>query len=180
MNSYSWDDVQTEGEGTETEPTPRDLRAQLNKLGEKLKERDAQIEKMSAQLRRESVGGILAGKLGLDPRVAELVPPEIEADEEAVKKWAEKFDGLFVKPDPEGAATTNAGNDGVSTEGDKPNLTPEQISAMQRLQSQETAAGSSTPDVESAQLEQLKALFTSANGSSDAFLDGLMNLKPTT
>jgi hypothetical protein len=186
MPNYPWEDPDQTGDGQSADPNPRDLRTQINELGAKLKERDKQIAELAGKIRSQNVKDILSSKLGLDARIAELIPDSVEPTEEAVKGWAEKFGDLFKAPDESGSAssatnTNTGGGDANKDEGKAaPNLTPEQIEAMQRVQSQAAAAGSTTPDVEAAQLDALRAAREAAGGSSDRFFEILNYGKPIT
>lgn len=180
MSEYPWDD---DGDGQNGDPNPRDLRTQISSLGEKLRSRDEEIARLTSRLRTQDIGTILVEKFNLPGRLAGLVPADIEATDEAVKAWVDTYGEFFAKPATEGAENTDSDGgkpEGEGVEGGKPSLSSEEIAGLERAQSLEASAGSTTPDIEAAQIAQLQQAYREANGSSDAFFEILTNAQPTT
>jgi hypothetical protein len=70
------------------------LRKQVDLLSKELKERDQVIEEFQTYSHEASVGEILES-FGLNPRIAQFIPSDIEADEDAVSEWLTEYGDAF-------------------------------------------------------------------------------------
>ena len=70
------------------------LRKQIDALSKQLKERDEILAEYTTQSHEASVGEILES-FGLNPRIAQFIPDDIEADEDAVAEWLNEYGDAF-------------------------------------------------------------------------------------
>jgi len=70
------------------------LRKQVDVLSKQLKERDQVIEEFQTYSHEASVGEILE-QFGLNPKIAQFIPSDIEADEDAVSEWLTEYGDAF-------------------------------------------------------------------------------------
>ncbi|NBR25930.1 MAG: hypothetical protein EBU08_19540 [Micrococcales bacterium] len=70
------------------------LRKQVDLLSKELKERDQVIEEFQTYSHEASVGEILES-FGLNPKIAQFIPSDIEADEDAVSEWLTEYGDAF-------------------------------------------------------------------------------------
>jgi len=70
------------------------LRKQVDLLSKELKERDQVIEEFQTYSHEASVGEILES-FGLNPRIAQFITSDIEADEDAVSEWLTEYGDAF-------------------------------------------------------------------------------------
>lgn len=72
----------------------KDLRAQIRKLSGEKKALEAENNEFKATQRSSSVADILKSK-SINPKVAKLIPADVEATEESVTKWLEEWGDVF-------------------------------------------------------------------------------------
>lgn len=70
------------------------LRAQLEAALKKNKELETKLADTDAKLRKEAVNRIISSK-GYKPKVAKLIPREVEPTDEAITKWLEDYADIF-------------------------------------------------------------------------------------
>jgi hypothetical protein len=70
------------------------LRKQVDVLSKQLKEKDQVIEEFQTYSHEASVGEILE-QFGLNPKIAQFIPSDIEADEDAVSEWLTEYGEAF-------------------------------------------------------------------------------------
>lgn len=148
----------------------RQLRAVI-KSGKKANEAyEQELTTLRPAVRATSVSSILTGLGVTNPKVAKLIPSDIEANEESIKAWVEEYGDVF------GASTSGASSQTTTdVVTDTTSVPQETVDQWQRIQNQGSQQGASTPDTETAQLAQLQAAAKAANGNSDlyfAYLSG--------
>ena len=70
------------------------LRKQIDVLSKELKERDQAIAEFQTYSHEASVGEILE-QFGLNPKIAQFIPSDVEADEDAVAEWLNEYGDAF-------------------------------------------------------------------------------------
>jgi hypothetical protein len=161
-NDYGQDDDNT--------PLVKQLREQIEKQSKALKERDDSLTKLQGQVRTQSVREILRD-LGVKPKVAGLIPSDLDPTPEAVEKWVKDYEDVF-------GGALRAEEKPKDSESEAAPVTPAQSSvdaatqqALGRVQSAEAAAGVVPPDIEQAQLAALAAIGQEAGNDSRKLLD---------
>jgi len=89
-NEYEMED-EDYGGGTDL---VKKLRKQIDTLSKQLKERDEILAEYTTLSHEASVGEILEG-FGLNPRIAQFIPDDVEADEDAVAEWLNEYGEAF-------------------------------------------------------------------------------------
>ena len=70
------------------------LRKQVDALSKQLKERDEILAEYTTLSHEASVGEILES-FGLNPRIAQFIPDDVEVDEDAVAEWLNEYGDAF-------------------------------------------------------------------------------------
>ena len=70
------------------------LRKQIDGLQKQLKEKDSLIEEFTTYSHEASVGEILES-FGLNAKIAQFIPSEVEADPDAVAEWLNEYGDAF-------------------------------------------------------------------------------------
>ena len=70
------------------------LRKQVDVLQKQLKEKDSLIEEFTTYSHEASVGEILES-FGLNAKIAQFIPSEVEADPDAVAEWLNEYGDAF-------------------------------------------------------------------------------------
>jgi len=70
------------------------LRKQIDGLQKQLKERESLIEEFTTYSHEASVGEILES-FGLNARIAQFIPSDVEADPDAVAEWLNEYGDAF-------------------------------------------------------------------------------------
>lgn len=70
------------------------LRKQIDGLQKQLKEKDSLIEEFTTYSHESSVGEILES-FGLNAKIAQFIPSEVEADPDAVAEWLNEYGDAF-------------------------------------------------------------------------------------
>jgi hypothetical protein len=160
----------------------KDLRAQIKTLNAKNTELTTEVGTLRPQVRKTSVASIL-NDLGVNTKIAGLLPDSVEPTKEAVETWLKEYGDVF------GAAKVE-----TEKEVEKPVEGQEQLAGQKaavvapvvnqtdqlswaRIQSAESTAGSSAPDIEQQQIAQLGAAAAAAGGNYDAFISYLKGEK---
>ena len=87
---YDFEDEDT-GSGTDL---VKKLRKQIDALSKQVKERDEILAEYTTLSHEASVGEILE-QFGLNPRIAQFIPEDVEADEDAVAEWLNEYGEAF-------------------------------------------------------------------------------------
>lgn len=130
MTEY-FDDDSAYDDGYEEEPRqkgpgPKALREALKAKEKQLKDFEAELGKLRDRERTRTVAGVLSAK-GINSKVAELIPADVGADEDAVTEWVTKYADVF------GVATDDAsGSQGTDAAGAS-TIPPEDQMAMSRI-----------------------------------------------
>ena len=151
MSGYTpWD----EDDDTPENETPKGLRKQIEELARKLGEANATITGLQKVNRSRTVADGLKD-LGVAnfEKVARLVPTDVADKPESLKGWIEEFKDVFAiqTSAPEAPVADKEPEAGVQ----KTDLPPEQVQAFQRMQTADSSAGTTVPDLESQHLAQL-------------------------
>ena len=93
MSNFDLDDWDDEEEETSTGPA--NLRKALKDAQRKLKAAEQQLADQGKTIRKRTIGDAIAAK-GLNPKLAALVPSDIESTEEAINAWVEEFADVFT------------------------------------------------------------------------------------
>lgn len=100
-----------EDDDLDFEDGPQDVVKQLRKvnrtLEKRLKELEAEANTYKAQTRQRTVKDVLTSK-GVNPKVAALIPQDIEPTEEAVSNWLNEWGDVFGVKTEEAAEQTPA------------------------------------------------------------------------
>lgn len=157
------DDVQDESK------LIKDLRKLVRDEKAKTKQYEDELKTLRPTVRKTQVSSLLT-KLNVNPKIAGLVPTDIDATEDGIKAWVEEYGDIFgavpaTSGDPTGASSDNSSSDASSED---PEVAA-QAAQWQRIQTQSSATGNTTPDKESQQLAMLQAAQKAANGNTDLF-----------
>jgi hypothetical protein len=145
----------------------RDTR--LAELDGTLAEQKKELTSLRPQVRLTSVREVLSD-LKVNPKVAKLIPSDVEVTKDAVSAWLDEYgDVLGIQKQEQTATTTETQ---VSGEGaTAPLVTDETANQWERIQNQDSASGATTPDKETKDLAALTSAYNAARkeGGSDAF-----------
>jgi hypothetical protein len=162
-----WDD-DYEDQPTNESDLVKQLRAKIREDKKKYEELDKELKTLRPQVRKQSVSNILSN-LKVNPKIAALIPQDIEANEEAIKGWVTEYGDLFNLGAPQGTEQNQEEQNQTSS------VDPNTAQQWDRIQSQESQSGVSTPDKEAQDLAMLQAAADAAGGNSDllfAYLKG--------
>ena len=81
-------------EDSSSDSVVKQLRKVNRTLEKRLKELEAEANQMKAQTRQRTVKDVLTSK-GVNPKVAALIPQDIEPTEEAVSGWLNEWGDVF-------------------------------------------------------------------------------------
>lgn len=155
------DDDLYDDQPTDTELV-RSLRQQLREQNKALKAATKRLEELEHENRASKLADILKGQ-GVNPKIAKLLPADIEATQDAVAKWLDDYADVFNITRNEGEA--DAGQDAQQTERQasqesapesqnesQGGLTDNEVTAFAALQ--RTSLGALTPPVGLEALQQ--------------------------
>lgn len=166
MSDDNWND-----DGTESS-TMKELRKLLKDREKEIEARDATIAELQKGQRTTTLRALLADEFKVNAKVASLVPADVAADKEAVGKWLQDYGdvlGLNKQENDESKGGESEGGSNEKIEG-APSVPPELVAAWQRTSGVETQAGSTTPDIEQAQISLVQAMANASGGNFDSFL----------
>ena len=150
MSDFDLDDWD---EDEETDNGPGDLRKALKAAQRKLKAAEQALADQGKTIRKRTISDAIAAK-GLNPKLAALVPPDLEGTEEAVSAWVSEFSDVFA---PASAGTNDPAGGSEGSEGRVANqsfYTEEELAAqgiINRAQGGQAAA----PGTKAATLDKL-------------------------
>lgn len=94
---------------------PNEARQHMRKIEKELKTLREENAKLKTTQRKSSVSDLIKAK-GYDPEIAEFVPADVEASEDAVTKWLETKGKFFAKQQTGEGTDSSAGDtSGVDT-----------------------------------------------------------------
>lgn len=163
-----WDD---ELEVEDESELVKQLRAVI-KAGKKANEElTTEVNTLRPAVRSTKLASTLT-KLGItNPKIAGLVPKDLEPTEDSVKAWVEEYGDVFGVTASQ-SSTEGSGESSTETGGESA-VDDENAARWSRIQSQSSQSGVTTPDAESAQLAMLQAAQKAANGNTDLFFSYL-------
>jgi uncharacterized protein YdiU (UPF0061 family) len=172
-----WDDDFEDNPQTESELV-KQLRAVIKAGKKKNDEYEAEIATLRPAVRKTQLSETLA-KLGVtNPKIAGLVPKDVETTEESLKAWVEDYRDIFnIKTSVE-STDSSADNGSAGSTGDTTGVDNDTAAQWQRIQSQQSQSGVTTPDAETAQLAMLMAAQKAAEGNTDLFFSMLKGEVP--
>lgn len=109
----------------EDSPLVRSLRKQLRNEQKRLKEYDSKLQEFEKTQKERIIKDVLTAR-GVNPEIAEFIPADIEASQDAVSAWLDKKGTLFGIQKPV-----------------EPAVNPNDIAAMQKMNS--VLDGAETP-----------------------------------
>lgn len=86
-------DFEDEDNGSGTDLVKK-LRKQVDSLSKQLKERDEVLAEYTTQSHEASVGEILES-FGLNRKISQFIPDDVEADEDAIAQWLNEYGDAF-------------------------------------------------------------------------------------
>lgn len=169
-----WDD--DEDQYSSDSELVKQLRKQLRDAKKANEGLESEVSTLRPQVRKNAISGILSS-LEVNPKIAALLPSDLEVSKESVETWLAEYGDVFnVKKEPPVE---------TKTEGDKPAETvdtnvfpPEMREAWARMQGGESTAGAVAPDKEQQEMARLGDAATKSGGSFDNFVALLRNEAP--
>lgn len=137
------------------------LRRQYKAIQKANKEMENELRKLRTQSRVSTVAELLKAQ-NVNPKVARLIPSDVEATEDGIKEWLEDFGDIF---NVSGSAPTEGDGPGVREgKGDSPSYTADDVAALTKVAN---ASQGATVDV-----SKIQALIGQVNGakSQEEFL----------
>lgn len=160
----NWDD--DDDDNQQDSDLVKQLRKQLKEFKTKNQELDTELGTLRPQVRKSSVASILS-ELGSNPKIAALLPSDVEPTKEAVKEWLDTYGELFNLTKVEATEGTATGE----TAGTQTQVVDQATQDMWgKIQSGEAAAGATTPDIEKQQIALLGQAQELSGGSFDKFV----------
>jgi hypothetical protein len=146
----------------------RQLRQVIKDGKKKNAEYETELKALRPQVRKQTVSQILSD-LNVNPKVAGLVPSDVETTKDAIKAWVDEYGDIFgaattntTTPDATNTNESNDQNDGNGADGDV-------RETWQKIQSVDSQAGVTTPDKETEQIAMLIAASKAAGDNSELF-----------
>jgi hypothetical protein len=119
---YEEDDADNRPQQQRQESKGGGMRAQLEAALRENKELKQKLTTVEADLRREAVARVISAK-GLKPKVAKLIPADVDPTDDAIGKWLEEWgdvfgvDNLKVEVEPESKPPVeNSGEDDMTNQ----------------------------------------------------------------
>lgn len=158
-----WDDNE-DVEGTDL---VKNLRKQLKALSTAKTELESELGTLRPQVRKSNVSSVL-NKLGVNSKIAALVPESVEPTEAALKTWLADYGDVFgavevAAVEPEVKPVVQAGQQAAVVDQGT------QLS-WSKIQSPEASAGTTVPDIEQQQQAQLAAAAAKSGGNYETFI----------
>lgn len=165
----NWDD--DDDQNTNDSDLVKDLRRQLRELAKARKELDTELSTLRPQVRRQSVSSVLS-ELGVNTKIAGILPESVDPTKEAVQKWLEDYGDLFniSQAKPEDKTQDNKPEVPAA-----PALPPDVQAQWARIQGGDTTVGAAMPDQQNEQLAFLGKAVAESGGSFDNYIALLRN-----
>jgi hypothetical protein len=159
----NWNDPAfDEDETGENENGPKALRARLKALEKENRELKESNTTLTKQVRTRSVGDLVKAK-GYNPKVAALIPSDVDVSEDAITKWLDEYADVFsLKKTEEVKTPAVEAEDDSSDEGV---VEDEVQAAMNAINN--ASHGALTPTRQADLLRQIN----DPNLTQDAFMD---------
>jgi hypothetical protein len=148
----------------------KQLRQARDKAIADLKVKDELLNKLQGQVRTQSVREILRD-LGVKPKVAGLIPSEIDSTPEAIEAWVKDYEDVFGSALRVEEKPKDSESEAAPVEPALPSVDAATRQALARVQSAEASAGAVPPDLEKAQMAALEAIGQAAGNDSSKLLD---------
>jgi hypothetical protein len=158
----------------------KDLRKQLKAVKDAKAELDKELSTLRPQVRSSSLKSVLS-EIGANPKIAALLPQDLDPTKDAVEKWLDEYGDLFnLKPEEKPAVQATEDKDKPETApaGQNTVITPEIMEQWARMQGGDSANGATTPDVEKQQVAHLGQAVAASGGNFDSFVALLRGDKP--
>lgn len=170
-----WDD----DDDVESSNLVKDLRKQLNAAKAEKAELVKELGTLRPQVRSNSLKSVLS-ELGVNPKIAALLPDSVETSKDAVQKWLDDYGDLFnVKTaEAEEQKKTEEQKPADTTAGQSTAITPEIMEQWARMQNGEAANGATGPDIDKQQVAHLGQAVAASAGNFDSFVALLRGDKP--
>jgi len=116
MSNYDYEDEDFEND--DSNDLVKQLRKATKAKDKELAELKVQYESLAKSNRERAIKDALVSR-GVNSKIAEFIPQDIDPTEESVSKWLEDYSDIFGVPQAEAQA--------------KPNVDPKQAAAYQRM-----------------------------------------------
>jgi len=124
----------------DTETNPGDLRKLIKKQNEKLAELENELKAAQAKVRRADITEVLQN-LGLKPKVAKLIPSDVEPTEDAVKAWAKDYEDVIGPLKADGTPAAESTQEPETTEQTAASSVPDEYVAAMTAAQQTASTG---------------------------------------
>lgn len=136
-NQWSESDFDLGDDDTEQQHSdgPAALRQAYKKLQKQSEAMAAELKTLRTQTRVSSVADLLKSQ-NVNPKVAKLIPSDIEATEAGIKGWLEEFGDVFnIQTESAGTGDPDGSIDGETDGGDASvvGYTPEDVAALAKV-----------------------------------------------
>lgn len=101
VSDNQWDD---ESQDQDNQQQSKGLRAQLERALAENKALKDQAATLTKQVRTQTISSLIKDK-GLNPKIAKLIPADVESTQEALDTWFEENADLFPAPKDESGGT---------------------------------------------------------------------------
>lgn len=162
-NQWSDDAFDSDEDDTEESGGINQLRKHVRAMQKEKKEMEAELSKLRHQSRTSSVGELLKAK-NVNPKIAPLVPPDVEVTEEAISAWLEQYGDVF---NVKGSASEQDGGPAPGKQQTGSALSPDDVSALNKV-----AAASQGATVDESKIQALIGQIQSVKTKED--FDALM------
>lgn len=155
----------------------KNLRKQLKAASDDKKALESELSTLRPQVRKNTVSGILSG-LGLNPKLAGVLPESIEPNKESVQSWLDEYGELFnvaQTPPPAGPEEDKEGGPVNPANAPDTSIPQGMQAAWARMQGGDTVVGASPPDRENLEQSRLGDAAAKSNGNFDQFIALLRN-----
>lgn len=109
-DTTEWDEDDTEQDVASDSNPMRELRAADRAKAKRIRELEAEMAELRGQSRTRAVKDVLAAR-GLNPKIAGLIPQDIDPTEEGISKWVDEFGDVFGVQQQESAPSAVAEDD---------------------------------------------------------------------
>lgn len=145
-SQWDFDDDSQNQNNNQQQNQKNGLRVQLERALAENKTLKDQVTALSAQARTASISSLIKDK-GLNPKIAKLIPADVESTQEALDKWFEENADLFPATPKE-----QSGGDDQEQESDEDQEYAQQLNAMGNV-----TGSSATPQRDRDLLAQMRS-----------------------